>query len=359
MSSPSSALQLWLLESMLAASSAEEVEAQQLLRLPEMFPFQLSIGLSDLRKHEGFHINRQGLDMDMASVRPVKIATPAKSPKKKLARKPKQPTPSLFLELSDKTPKKPVSQPIIQQVEEVAAVPIEEPPPQPEPVGVSPVVEAVAAAELKLAGDQAQTDHVRTERLATVGDLDLPHEMPFRAPISECVRLFHEGLDFACIALVHDTIDAILRLICRVKLSPRQAKCADIRSQFGGLSAVGVLPTPLKTRIEKLWYERVDYLELNTAEDLDRSALEGAASNHISVLVELVRIFLGHSSDHGKVLPDHTEYWDQGKKKGMVQILGFSGGSSDRSHASTVEILSVVGPIAGSGTLEAVKAQHV
>jgi hypothetical protein len=315
MSSPSSALQLWLLESMLAASSAEEVEAQQLLRLPEMFPFQLSIGLSDLRKHEGFHINRQGLDMDMASVRPVKIATPAKSPKKKLARKPKQPTPSLFLELSDKTPKKPVSQPIIQQVEEVAAVPIEEPPPQPEPVGVSPVVEAVAAAELKLAGDQAQTDHVRTERLATVGDLDLPHEMPFRAPISECVRLFHEGLDFACIALVHDTIDAILRLICRVKLSPRQAKCADIRSQFGGLSAVGVLPTPLKTRIEKLWYERVDYLELNTAEDLDRSALEGAASNHISVLVELVRIFLGHSSDHGKVLPDHTEYWNQGKKK--------------------------------------------
>jgi len=46
-------------------------------------------------------------------------------------------------------------------------------------------------------------------------------------------------------------------------------------------------------------------------------------------------------------------------KIGMVQILGFSGGSSDRSHASTVEILSVVGPIAGSGTLEAVKAQHV
>jgi len=44
---------------------------------------------------------------------------------------------------------------------------------------------------------------------------------------------------------------------------------------------------------------------------------------------------------------------------GMVQILGFSGNSTDRPHASTVEILSVVGPIAGSGTLEAVKAQHV
>ena len=44
---------------------------------------------------------------------------------------------------------------------------------------------------------------------------------------------------------------------------------------------------------------------------------------------------------------------------GMVQILGFSGNSTDRPHASTVEILCVVGPIADSGKLEPVKAQHV
>ena len=98
MSSPSTPLQLWLLESLLSASSAEEVEAQQLLRLPEMFPFTLSIGLSDLRRHEGFHLHRQGLDMDMVSVRPVKIETPAKPPKKKPARKPQKASPSLFRE---------------------------------------------------------------------------------------------------------------------------------------------------------------------------------------------------------------------------------------------------------------------
>ena len=44
---------------------------------------------------------------------------------------------------------------------------------------------------------------------------------------------------------------------------------------------------------------------------------------------------------------------------GMVQILGFSGNSTDRPRASTVEVLSVAGPIAGSETLEAVQAQHV
>ncbi len=315
MSSTSTPLQLWLLESLLTASSAEEVEAQQLLRLPEMFPFQLSIGLSDLRKHEGFHLHRQGLDMDMVSVRPVQVTTPARSPKKKPARKPKEPTPSLFREPSEATPWKPVAQPIIPQVVEVAAEPVEEPAAQPEPICVSPVAEAVAGTEPEPAGEQAHVDRDRIERLAFVGDLDLPRGMPFRAPIGECLRLFHEGLDFACIALSHDTIDAILRLICRVKLSPRQAKCADIRSQLGGLSALGVLPTPLKTRLEQLWYERVDYLELNAAEELDRSALKAAVSNHISVLGELVRILLGHSSDHGKVLPDHAEYWDQGKKK--------------------------------------------
>jgi hypothetical protein len=43
----------------------------------------------------------------------------------------------------------------------------------------------------------------------------------------------------------------------------------------------------------------------------------------------------------------------------MVQILGFSGNSTDRPHASMVEVLSVVGPMAGSGTLVAVKAQYV
>jgi len=43
----------------------------------------------------------------------------------------------------------------------------------------------------------------------------------------------------------------------------------------------------------------------------------------------------------------------------MVQSVGFSGNSTDRPRASTVEVLSVVGPIAGSGTLEAVKARHV
>lgn len=78
-------LQLWLLEALLGASAGDEIEAQQLLRLPESFPFTLSIGVADLRKYESFNIHRQGLDMDMVALRRVKaepILKPTKKPNK-------------------------------------------------------------------------------------------------------------------------------------------------------------------------------------------------------------------------------------------------------------------------------------
>lgn len=65
-------LQLWLIEALLGAGTADEIEAQQLLRLPESFPFSLKIGIADLRRHERFIIHRQGLDMDMVSLNDVK-----------------------------------------------------------------------------------------------------------------------------------------------------------------------------------------------------------------------------------------------------------------------------------------------
>ena len=71
-------LQLWLLEALLGASAADEIEAQQLLRLPETFPFSISIGVTDLRRYDGFEIHRQGLDMDMVAVRKT---NPSYSPK--------------------------------------------------------------------------------------------------------------------------------------------------------------------------------------------------------------------------------------------------------------------------------------
>jgi hypothetical protein len=74
----STELQLWLLEALLSASNSDEIEAQQLLRLPEAFPFSVNVNISDLRRHDGFDIHRQGLDMDIVAVRHVPVASPRK-----------------------------------------------------------------------------------------------------------------------------------------------------------------------------------------------------------------------------------------------------------------------------------------
>jgi len=89
-------LQLWLLEAMLGASHSDEIEAQQLLRLPELFPFALTVNVGDLRKHEGFNIHRQGLDMDMVSVRQVKVEPPPKLTAKQKKSKTEPDQPELF-----------------------------------------------------------------------------------------------------------------------------------------------------------------------------------------------------------------------------------------------------------------------
>jgi hypothetical protein len=91
-------LQLWLLEAMLTASASDEIEAHQLLRLPELFPFSFTINLADLRRNERFDIHRQALDMDMVSTRRVKIEPNPKTEGQKPEgpEPPKQDQPNLF-----------------------------------------------------------------------------------------------------------------------------------------------------------------------------------------------------------------------------------------------------------------------
>jgi hypothetical protein len=88
-------LQLWLLEALLEASAADEIEAQQLLRLPESFPFMFNLGVGDLRKNESFNIHRQGLDMDMVALRTVK-ARQELLPEKRAAKAAAVEQPSFF-----------------------------------------------------------------------------------------------------------------------------------------------------------------------------------------------------------------------------------------------------------------------
>ncbi len=68
----------------------------------------------------------------------------------------------------------------------------------------------------------------------------------------------------------------------------------------------------------------------------------------ISVLTEIGRLIVGFR--RAEQTPQVWAWF----KSWVFQVT-----STDRPHASTVEVLSVVGPMAGSGTLVAVKAQYV
>lgn len=74
---PSMELQLWLVGAAHLAEGAGELEFQQLMALPSLFPFEIGVGIGDLRRSRRFAIHRQGMDMDMVAVQPGKSPTKA------------------------------------------------------------------------------------------------------------------------------------------------------------------------------------------------------------------------------------------------------------------------------------------
>ena len=64
------ALELWLVACALCAHPAEELPFADLLRLPELFPFRLTVRVDDLRQHPDFALQRQGDGWDMVRLLP-------------------------------------------------------------------------------------------------------------------------------------------------------------------------------------------------------------------------------------------------------------------------------------------------
>jgi hypothetical protein len=58
-------LEAWLLACALHAHPAEELPFADLLHLPELFPFRLTLGVDHLRAHPRFVVQRQGAGWDM------------------------------------------------------------------------------------------------------------------------------------------------------------------------------------------------------------------------------------------------------------------------------------------------------
>ncbi len=213
----SSKLSLWLLEALLAASESDEIEAQQLLRLPEAFPFSLKIGIADLRGHEGFNIHRQGLDMDMVAQRKVKLESPRQPAKKsKPKSKNKGETRSLFDEELD-----------------------------------SPVSSNDAPA----AADPDKGHGVpETEQRAICGK-PIP-DSPFSGPIDECTVLFRSGYFLGCIALTRTVIEAIVQHAWQVQMKKKAGQTGTFSKNLEALYKKTLISDEAKTGLEQMRNER-------------------------------------------------------------------------------------------------------
>jgi hypothetical protein len=263
-------LQLWLLEALLGASDADEIEAQQLLRLPESFPFTISVGVADLRRYEGFNIHRQGLDMDMVALRKVKLEPqqkPAKKPKKENAPKPQA---SLFdTEVED----------VVSNIAKPDIVPLVPTPPMDE--------QQDAMEERRSIEDSTKNEALRTRPdRATI----LASNGPFAAPSVECAEQFRDGYYFGCIALTQAVLEAVIRHIWQIKFKkPNQEGSFD--KNVEALHKRKVVSDEWKTQLDEMWAERNLFHHLRPSVQSDQKKLEEKARNNLTLLNEIEQAF--------------------------------------------------------------------
>ena len=287
-------LQLWLLEALLAASAADEIEAQQLLRLPESFPFTLSVGVTDLRKHEGFNIHRQGLDMDMVEVRKVKVEPPAKPEKKaKKTSKPKHHGPSLF-DRESESASSDNGKPHTPTFVPVTPTPIET---------HETVVDERKRIEESIKNEVLRTLSERADRFLQVRGTILVPDGPFAAPSAECVWQFRDGHYFGCIALTQAVLESVIRHIWQIKLKKKPNQEGSFDKNLEALHKKKFISDEWKAKLDQTWAERHSFHHLRPTVESDQQKLEETARNTLKLLNDLEREFFGFTLRERIVVP--------------------------------------------------------
>lgn len=295
-------LQLWLLEALLRASEADEIEAQQLMRLPESFPFTIGVGVADLRRYEGFNIHRQGLDMDMVALRRVKLeppTKPAKKPKKAKAKATRTNYGSLFdMQTEEVTPSNGTPH----------STPVTSPPTTTEHEHPDPLAERTRIED-SIRNEVLRNLSDRADRFLQVRVPDLIPDSPFAAPSVECAELFRDGHYFGCIALVQAVLEAMIRHIWQVRLQKKPDQEESFEKNLEALHKMEFISDEWKTNLDQIWADRQSYHHIEPSVESGHQRLEATARNTLRLLNDLRRRFFGFTLRDGLACPDHPEYW--------------------------------------------------
>lgn len=293
-------LQLWLLETLLAASAADEIEAQQLLRLPESFPFTISAGVADLRRYEGFNIHRQGLDMDMVARRKVRAAPPPKKSKKKAKKEQSARTDhgSLFdMQAEEVAPNN--GKPHAASVTQPTTTEQDHP---------NPLAER-RRIEDSIKNEVLRTLSDRADRFLQVRGTILVPDGPFAAPSVECAEQFRDGHYFGCIALTQAVLEAVIRHVWQVKLKKKPNQEGSFDKNLEAIHKKRFISDEWKIKLDQMWAERHSFHHLRPSVEADQQNLEATARNTLTLLNDLEKEFFGFTLQEGMVVPDHPEYW--------------------------------------------------
>jgi hypothetical protein len=219
----SSAMQLWMLEALLTASESNEIEAQLLLRLPEAFPFAITVGVAELRKSETLAIHRQGLDMDMVGLN-RKAITPVSKPAPKPKTKPAAAKPANDSDTPPTKPKRSNAKPT-RDTEKIQRR------------SISSMLKKGDALSLHARVDRFQKFHQAHEKL----------DGPFAAPIKQCIEMYRDGYFPGCTVLSLNLIDQIVQSFGKAKA--RKLTVSEIEKSALTLTKKGLISEMLKARL--------------------------------------------------------------------------------------------------------------
>jgi hypothetical protein len=305
-------LQLWLLEALLGASTADEIEAQQLLRLPESFPFTIGIEVTDLRRYDGFDIHRQGLDMDMVAVRKLKLEPPpkpAKTPKKKVAK----PTTATLFDMEGEAAATNNGKP---RSASDATAPANTNQAQPDPLTERRQIEDSIKNEV------LRTLSDRADRYLQVRGTVLVPDGPLAAPSVECAEQFRDGHYFGCIALTQAVLEAVVRYVWQVKHKKKHTQGGSFDKNLEALHKKKIISDEWKTKLNEMWADRHSFHHLRPSVEADHLKLEETARNTLNLLNDLEQEFFGFKVQGGIVVPDHPEYWSLKDGESMAFMWG-------------------------------------
>jgi hypothetical protein len=311
MTTGSTELQLWLLEALLGAGTAEEIEAQQLLRLPESFPFTLSVSIADLRKHQSFNIHRQGLDTDMVALRKVRVEQPGKTAKKPrrakvAAARPADP------DLIEQAPEQVETENGQTHIPGEISVIAHEPKQHPN------VVEEHRPREQDIPEEPFESASERADRLFKVREITLVPDNPFATTSAECAHQFQTGQFYGCIALTQAVIEALAHHVWQVKLNKKSSQDSHFVAILATLHKKGFIKEEWKTRLDQMWLNRHKFHLFLASVEADQWVLEGMARDHLQLLCALEEEFFGSAKVAGGVVPNHPEFWKIEEKEAQL-----------------------------------------